>query len=154
MTTIHWFILIGSLMLARGLAATTISRSPFTSAIVYLGVGLLLGPVVFNVFHFDPVEEAHLLETLTEVAVLISLFSAGVKMPVPITRARWAPAVRLAFVSMAISVGLAQTAADGLAYPACALAELLVADDDGANGCAEAFGEAEGESVEAVAVLL
>lgn len=106
MTTIHWFILIGCLMLARGLAATTISRSPFTSAIVYLGVGLLLGPVALGIFRFDPVEQAHLLETLTEVAVLISLFSAGVKMPVPITRVRWAPAVRLAFLSMAISVAL------------------------------------------------
>jgi hypothetical protein len=39
-----WFLLVGCLMLARGLAATTISRSPFTSAIVYLGVGMLLGP--------------------------------------------------------------------------------------------------------------
>jgi NhaP-type Na+/H+ or K+/H+ antiporter len=47
-----------------------------------------------------------LLETLTEVAVLVSLFSAGVKMPVPITRQRWMPAFRLAWLSMSISVGL------------------------------------------------
>ena len=106
MTTIHWFILIGSLMLARGLAATTISRSPFTSAIVYLCVGLLLGPMVLGIFRFNPIEQSHLLETLTEIAVLVSLFSAGVKMPVPITRKRWAPAFRLAFVSMTINVGL------------------------------------------------
>jgi sodium/hydrogen antiporter len=106
MTTTHWFILIGLLMLARGLAATTISRSPFTSAIVYLCVGLLLGPMSMGIFRFNPIEESHLLETLTEVAVLVSLFSAGVKMPVPITRARWAPAIRLAWISMTISVGL------------------------------------------------
>jgi NhaP-type Na+/H+ or K+/H+ antiporter len=106
MTTTHWFILIGALMLARGLAATTISRSPFTSAIVYLGVGLLLGPMALGIFRFDPIKESHLLETLTEVAVLVSLFSAGVKMPVPITRARWAPAIRLAWISMTISVAM------------------------------------------------
>lgn len=106
MTTIHWFILIGCLMLARGLAATTISRSPFTSAMVYLFAGLMLGPIVFNVFRFNPIEESKLLETLTEIAVLVSLFSAGVKMPVPITRKRWAPAIRLAWVSMSINVGL------------------------------------------------
>ena len=106
MTTIHWFILIGSLMLARGLAATTISRSPFTSAMVYLCVGLLLGPMALGIFRFNPIEESHLLETLTEIAVLVSLFSAGVKMPVPITRKRWAPAIRLAWVSMSINVGL------------------------------------------------
>jgi NhaP-type Na+/H+ or K+/H+ antiporter len=106
MTTIHWFVLIGCLMLARGLAATTISRSPFTSAIVYLFVGLLLGPMAFGIFRFNPIEESHLLETLTEIAVLVSLFAAGVKMPVPITRARWAPAFRLAWLSMSINVAL------------------------------------------------
>ena len=106
MTTTYWFILIGCLMLARGLTATTISRLPFTSAIVYLCVGLLLGPVVLSIFNFDPVEQSHLLETLTEIAVLVSLFSAGVKMPVPITLQRWMPSIRLAWVSMTITVGL------------------------------------------------
>jgi NhaP-type Na+/H+ or K+/H+ antiporter len=106
MSTTLWFILIGCLMLARGLAATTISRSPFTSAIVYLCVGLLLGPMVLGFFRFNPVEESRLLETLTEIAVLVSLFAAGVKMPVPITRKRWAPAIRLAWLSMSINVAL------------------------------------------------
>jgi NhaP-type Na+/H+ or K+/H+ antiporter len=105
MTTTSWFLLIGCLMLARGLAATTIARLPVTSSIVYLVVGVLLGPVAFGVFRFDAVEESHMLETLTEIAVLISLFSAGVKMPVPINK-RWQPAFRLAWVSMTISVGL------------------------------------------------
>lgn len=86
--------------------ATSISRLPFTSAIVYLCVGLLLGPVALNIFSFNPVDEARLLETLTEIAVLVSLFSAGVKMPVPITRQRWMPAIRLAWLSMSLTVGL------------------------------------------------
>lgn len=105
MTTIQWFILIGFLMLARGMATTTLSRLPVTSAIVYLCVGLALGPAGLNLFSFDPIEQSHLLETLTEIAVLISLFSAGVKMPVPFRWPHWAPAVRLAWVSMALSVG-------------------------------------------------
>lgn len=86
--------------------ATSISRLPFTSAIVYLFVGLLLGPVALNIFSFNPVDEARLLETLAEIAVLVSLFSAGVKMPVPITRQRWMPAIRLAWLSMSLTVGL------------------------------------------------
>jgi sodium/hydrogen antiporter len=106
MDTIHWFILIGCLMLARGLAATTISRLPFTSAIVYLCVGVALGPIGLHIFALDPIAQSHLLETLTEIAVLISLFSAGVKMPVPITVKRWAPSIRLAWVSMSITVAL------------------------------------------------
>ncbi|MES3023066.1 MAG: cation:proton antiporter [Pseudomonadota bacterium] len=106
MTTTYWFILIGCLMLARGLAATTIARLPVTSAIVYLCVGLLLGPLVLGIFSFDPFAQSHLLEMLTEIAVLISLFSAGVKMPVPMTLKRWGGPVRLAWVSMTITVGL------------------------------------------------
>ncbi len=106
MSTTHWFFLIGMLMLARGLAASTLARLPVTSAIIYLGVGLVLGPAGFHVFSFDPIGQSHLLETLTEIAVLVSLFSAGVKMPVPIRWPRWVPALRLAWVSMTISVAL------------------------------------------------
>jgi NhaP-type Na+/H+ or K+/H+ antiporter len=65
MSTTHWFFLIGMLMLARGLAASTLARLPVTSAIIYLGVGLVLGPAGFHVFSFDPIGQSHLLETLT-----------------------------------------------------------------------------------------
>lgn len=99
-------MLIGCLMLARGLAATTISHLPFTSAIVYLCVGLVLGPAALAIFRFDPIAQSQLLETMTEIAVLVSLFSAGVKMPVPISYERWGPSLRLAWVSMAMTVGL------------------------------------------------
>ncbi|MEG1051557.1 MAG: cation:proton antiporter [Janthinobacterium sp.] len=106
MSTTAWFILIGCLMLARGLGADRITRLPLTSAMAYLGVGLLLGPMFLGLFAFDLVRQAPLLETLTEIAVLISLFSAGVKMPVPFSLARWLPSLRLAWLSMAISVAL------------------------------------------------
>jgi NhaP-type Na+/H+ or K+/H+ antiporter len=38
--------------------------------------------------------------------VLISLFSAGIKMPVPVSLARWRTPILLATLSMAVSVGL------------------------------------------------
>jgi len=44
---------------------------------------------------------------LTEVAVLISLFTAGVKMPGPFTFARWRAPMLLATASMALTVGMA-----------------------------------------------
>ena len=106
MGTNQWFLLIGCLMLARGMAATTISRSPFTSAIVYLGVGVLFGPSVLGVFGFDPTSQSALLKVLTEIALLISLFSAGIKMPVPFKFRRWDAPLRLAWLSMALTVGL------------------------------------------------
>ncbi|MEV4777808.1 cation:proton antiporter [Burkholderia sp. LMU1-1-1.1] len=106
MNTNHWFLLVGLLMLARGLAATTISRSPFTSAMVYLGFGIVLGPTVFNILDFDPMQQSDLLEVLTEIAILISLFSAGIKMPVPFKLRHWDAPLRLAWVSMTLTVAL------------------------------------------------
>ncbi|MDP2170044.1 MAG: cation:proton antiporter [Rhodocyclaceae bacterium] len=106
MTNTQWFLLVGGLLLARGLTAPLLQRLPVTPAIVYLAVGLLVGPTVLNLFHFNPLKQSALLEVLTEVVVLISLFSAGVKMPVPFSFARWRTPILLASVSMAVSVGL------------------------------------------------
>ncbi len=106
MTNNQWFLLIGGLLLVMGLTASLLKRGPVTSAIIYLAVGLVLGPTVFNLFHFNPLKESALLEVLTEVAVLISLFSAGVKMPVPFSLPRWRAPILLATVSMAITVAL------------------------------------------------
>lgn len=106
MTNAQWFLLVGGLLLARGLTAPLLQRLPVTPAIVYLAVGLLVGPTMLNLFHFNPLQQSALLEVLTEVVVLISLFSAGVKMPVPFSFARWRTPILLASVSMAVSVGL------------------------------------------------
>jgi NhaP-type Na+/H+ or K+/H+ antiporter len=88
------------------LTASLLKRLPVTPAIIYLAAGLLVGPMVLNVFHFNPLKESALLEVLTEVAVLISLFSAGIKMPVPVSFSRWRTPLLLATFSMAVSVGL------------------------------------------------
>ncbi len=93
-------------MLARGLTVTVLQRLPITPAMFYLAIGLLLGPTLLNLFHFNPLEESALLEILTEVVVLISLFSAGIKMPAPINFTRWRAPILLASVSMALSVGM------------------------------------------------
>ena len=106
MTDAQWFLLVGVLLLARGLTSSVLKRLPVTPAIIYLAVGVLVGPTVLDVFHFNPLKQSALLEVLTEVAVLISLFAAGVKMPVPVTFARWRIPLLLASVSMAVSVAL------------------------------------------------
>lgn len=106
MTNAQWFMLVGCLLLVMGLTVSLLKRSPITSAIIYLAVGVLVGPTVLNLFHFNPLKESALLETLTEVAVLISLFSAGVKMPVPFSFVRWRAPIQLATVSMTVTVVL------------------------------------------------
>lgn len=106
MTYALWYLLIGVLMLSRGLSKTSLQKLPFTPAIVYLAIGFLLGPSVLHLFYFDPIRQSALLESLTEIAVLISLFSAGVKMPVPFKFRQWRLPLRLASLAMVITIGL------------------------------------------------
>ena len=106
MTAATWFILLGSLLLVVGFTASYIKTVPATSAIVYLLIGFVVGPMGFALFHFNPLEESALLELLTEIAVLISLYCAGVKMPTPVNFKRWRNPLRLAVISMTLTVGL------------------------------------------------
>lgn len=133
LTNAGWFILIGSLLLAMGFIPTTLKRLPVTSAIIYLAVGIAVGPMVLNLFHFNPLKQSALLESLTEAAVLISLYSAGVKMPVPVSIVRWRTPVLLAVVSMAVTVGLVAALAYfafGLPLGAAILIGAIVAPTD------------------------
>ncbi|MDO9132324.1 MAG: cation:proton antiporter [Hydrogenophaga sp.] len=106
MSTAQWFLFVGALLLIMGVAPTLLKRLPITPAMLYLAVGMLMGPTVLGLFSFNPLKQSALLELLTEIAVLISLFSAGVKMPVPFSLRQWRAPLLLASVSMAITVGL------------------------------------------------
>ncbi len=133
MTSAQWFALVGGLLLVMGFTKTIIQRSPVTSSMIYLAVGLLVGPTVLNLFHFNPLKQSALLEILTEVVVLISLFSAGVKMPTPFKFNRWQNPILLASVSMAITVLLVAAFAHyylGLPIGACILLGAILAPTD------------------------
>lgn len=133
MTTAQWFLFVGGLLLIMGVTPTLLKRLPVTPAMLYLAVGLLMGPTVLDAFRFNPLKESALLEVLTEVAVLISLFSAGVKMPVPFRFQRWRAPLLLASVSMAITVGLVAVFgvwALGLPLGAAVLLGAIVAPTD------------------------
>lgn len=133
MSTAGWFLLVGGVMLAMGLTTPVIRRLPVTSAMLYLAVGLAVGPIGFQLFHFNPLEESALLEVLTEVAVLISLFAAGVKMPVPVRLAQWRNPLLLAFAGMTVSVVLVAGFAHyalGLSIGAAVLLGAILAPTD------------------------
>src|SRR3712207_7315078 len=78
-----WFLIIGALLVVMALGATVLRRLPLTTAILYLGVGAVLGPAALGFARVDPVESAALIERATEVVVLISLFGAGLKLRAP-----------------------------------------------------------------------
>ena len=113
-----WFLIAGALFISMALARSFVARVPLTPSIVYLAVGASLGPGALGLLTVDPVRDAHAIEMLTEVAVAISLFTAGLKLRLPLVDPRWTMATRLAVLSMVVTVCLiAAVAVYGMGLP-------------------------------------
>ena len=113
-----WFVVAGALFISMALAGSVIARLPLTPAMLYLGIGILLGPQVSGLVRADALTHAPVLERMAEIAVIVSLFTAGLKLRVPVLDRRWLLAVRLATLSMAVTVALVATAVVvGLGFP-------------------------------------
>ena len=101
-----WYLLIGILLVMIALSSTFVKRLPLTGTMIYLGFGAVLGPVGLGLLVIEPIPSAALLERITEIAVVISLFTTGLKLRVSWRDKIWWIPVRLAFVSMTFTVGL------------------------------------------------
>lgn len=98
-------IVAGALLIAMTLGGSFIARLPLSAAMLYLGVGVALSPVGLALVKLDAFKNAVLLERLTEVAVLVSLFTCGMKLEFRWRDGRWRIPVQLATVSMLLTVG-------------------------------------------------
>jgi len=98
--------IIGLLLIAMTMASSYVSRLPLNAAMLYLGVGVALGPLGLGLLRLDALENRVMLERLTEIAVLISLFTAGMKLELPLRDWRWRIPVQLATISMILTVGV------------------------------------------------
>lgn len=101
-----WYLIAGAVFVVMALAGSLVKRLPLTPSMLYLALGVGLGPYGAGLIHIDPIHDAHLLERFTELAVIISLFTAGLKLRSPIKDARWRLPIRLASVSMIVTVAL------------------------------------------------
>ncbi|KAB8330962.1 sodium:proton antiporter [Scytonema tolypothrichoides VB-61278] len=103
-------LVIGSLLLFVTLLSGWISRLPLSFAIIYLIVGILLGPYGFGLIQLrrDEVFNAEVLERIAEFVVIISVFSCGLKIVRPLQFKAWNITTRLIGFLMPISIfGLA-----------------------------------------------
>jgi sodium/hydrogen antiporter len=127
------YIITGLLFVVMALSGSVLQRLPISTAIVYLLVGFGLGPSGLALLEFDMVRDAATLERITEIAVIVSLFTAGLKLQVPVTDALWRIPYRLAFLSMALTVGLVAVtgwAGLGLSVGAAVLLGAVLAPTD------------------------
>lgn len=119
------FLLVGLLLVVMTLTSSFIARVPLSSAILYLAVGVGIGPSGLGLLRLDPLRHAPLLERLTEIAVLISLFTVGLKLELPLRDRRWRIPVQLATGSMLLTVGAITAVGVGLLHLPWGAAVLL-----------------------------
>jgi sodium/hydrogen antiporter len=100
------YVVIGLLLVFMAIAGSVLRRLPVSTAMLYLLVGFALGPRGTGTIILDPLRDSALLERLTEIGVIISLFTAGLKLRVSLRDPLWRPALRLAFLSMMLTVAL------------------------------------------------
>lgn len=100
-----WSLVVGVLLIVLALSGTVLDRLPLSTSMLYLAAGLAVSPWGLNLLSADPHRHTLLLERLTEVVVLVSLFTAGLKLSPGLRDRRWVPSLRLAITSMALTVG-------------------------------------------------
>ena len=106
MTDARWFVVAGVVLIAMALSSSRLGRLPLSASMIYLTIGAVIGPLGLSLLIMDPIANAEVLELITELAVVASLFTAGLKLRLPLTDRGWLLPVRLATVSMIITVAL------------------------------------------------
>ena len=128
-----WFLVVGVLFLCVALVGSYVRRLPLSTTMLYLAVGYGLGPHGFGLFDIDAVRNANFIERIAEVAVIVSLFTAGLKLRIPLSDMRWRPPLRLAFASMTLTVaaiGVVGVYGMGLSWGAAILLGAILAPTD------------------------
>ena len=86
------------------LGDSLLARLPLSTSMLYLLAGVAVSPLGFGLATLTPRSHLVLLEHVAEVVVLLSLFTSGLKMSVGLSDGRWLLPLRLAMVSMLVTV--------------------------------------------------
>ena len=99
-------IVAGLLFIGMALGGSLLKSLPLSTALFYLIVGVVIGPIGLELVDLDIHANAVLIERITEIAIIISLFAAGLKLRVDWRNPIWHVPVRLASIAMIVTVGL------------------------------------------------
>ncbi len=97
---------IGIALLVGVIALSREEDKAFSSAIVYLLMGALfsIGLQALGVDLIDPLEDTALIEHAAELAVIVALFSAGIRLDRPLGRRGWGSTIRLIGIVMPLTI--------------------------------------------------
>jgi len=115
------------------LTGSLVRRLPLEPSLIYLLLGFALGPYGVAMIDIDPIRDAVVLERVLEVAVIIALFTAGLKLRSPFHHPQWRLPIRLGTISMIVTVALVAAVAMpllGLSLGAAVLLGAILAPTD------------------------
>lgn len=112
-----WALIVGALLTTAALSGTLLKRLPLSITMFYLAAGYGLGPGGLNMIAIDPMTHTVLLERLAEAAVLISLFAVGLKLGLPLSNSAWHMPLRLAVISMVLTITMIAVIGMALGLP-------------------------------------
>ncbi|MBR7963060.1 cation:proton antiporter [Burkholderia vietnamiensis] len=128
-----WYLIIGVVLLSMAVATSALRHLPCSSAMIYLALGIALGPSGAGLLHLDIERDAVLLREIVEVALLVSLFAIGLRLRVPFSDKLWLVPCRLGLLAMIVTVPLLAGCAVltlGLGWgPALLIAAILAPTD-------------------------
>lgn len=125
MSAATWDLMIGALLILMALSGTLLKTLPISAAALYMGLGFIAGPGGFNLVKLGMKTDAGLVETIAEVAVLVSLFAVGLRLRIRMQVSSWVQPVLLATAGMVITIALMTLA--GLALHLTLAGALLLA---------------------------
>jgi NhaP-type Na+/H+ or K+/H+ antiporter len=95
-------LIIGVLLLTVGWGSEWIVRLPLSYAILYLVIGVALGPYGLGLIPLQP--STQFIERFTEFVVIVSLYNCGLKISRPPKRHLWDSTIRLIGLVMPLSI--------------------------------------------------
>ncbi len=115
------------------ISAAYLRGLPVTASVIYLGIGLAVGPAWLDLLRIDFLRQSVVIEHITEVAVIISLFIGGLKLRLPLRDPAWSAPVRLAGPVMLASIASVAAFthwAFGMDWPTAVLLGAVLAPTD------------------------
>lgn len=96
----QWYILIGALLVSVGALRPLLTNMWFAPVHLQLLGGIVAGPWCLGLIQLDLPTHARAIEIISEIAVIISLYAAGIKMRIPLDSGAWKAPVVLASLTM------------------------------------------------------
>ncbi|RFU45638.1 sodium:proton antiporter [Paraburkholderia sp. DHOC27] len=100
------FVVVGLLLIIMAASTRLMTRLPLTGAMVYLAVGIVMGPACAHLFAPNLDQQLKMLRGVTETGLMISLFAIGMYLRVPLNQPLWRLPLRLAGPAMLITIAL------------------------------------------------